>query len=299
MNSKIVVFGLVGTMLMGTTAVHAKKLKGDDISNMIIEGENRLMVHQPLLVFDWSPQLYKGVPELLVDGTVLGGLKPPSIKDPMIPYPARIESKKGASAHLNSIFEAPVLNLRIRPQKGEKESKVEYTFLIKDSKGTAFYEKKANGVMPPELTWDGFGSKSEPLEVGSDYSYTLSIIDEAGNPQRFSGSPFRVSSFRYKTGGKEVTMISSESVFSDRASTKLSAEGLRYIMETKDHFRPVYNRSVNIVVYDDDIKFGLSQANAIRDILIKELDYPESKITAQGLRLAEGKGYRYVEISSN
>lgn len=299
MKKTLILASLAGSIVFNSGSVQAKKLKGDDISNMIIEGENRLMVHQPLLVFDWSPNLYKGVPELLVDGRILGELKPPSIKDPTIPFPASIQSKKGASAWLNSISEAPVLNLRIRPQKGEKENKVEYTFLVKDSKGTPYYEKKANGVMPPEIKWDGFSSKNEPLEVGNDYNYTLSIIDEAGNPQRFSGQPFRVDAFRYKSGSKESTIIASRAVFADRSSTKLSSEGYRYVMEVKDRLRSSFNQNVTITVYDDDIKFGLAQASVLKEFLVKALDYPEQKINAQGLRMAEGKGYHYVEISSN
>jgi len=275
-------------------AAQAKKLKGEDISNMIIEGENRLQVHAPPSEYNWPVDVYKDVPATLRDPSILGALKSPSISQPPITIPKMSLSEKTASPWYNEIYEPPIITMKLRG--GDEKKKAQWAFLVKDSHGNVFYQQKKRGALPPELVWSGVGSGGHLLKVGYDYSYSLSIIDEAGNPQREAGKPFRLNSFRYNKGLKTITSVNPDVLFADRSSLKFSNGGFGTLTEVKDHLRSHYGQKIEVVTYDDDQKFALARSKAVGDFLAKSLDIPPSRITPQGYPQRQGDGYKHVDI---
>lgn len=285
---------ILSLFIIGLSPLEAKKMKGDDISNLLIEGENRLRVRPTMPDLQWDPTPYRDISEILRDRALVGALKPPALSNPPVPLPKRSRSQKAASPWLDRILEPPVLTLNIH-QKME-DQKVNWTLLVKDSQGKVFYQKKKKGVMPQQLKWEGFGKGHKPLKVGYDYSYALLILDEASNPQRFAGDPFKIPAFRYKKGGKWVTSIFPESIFINESSLKFSKSGVRYLIEVKDSLRNSFGKTINVVTYDRDTRFAKARSNKIRDFLAKVLEYPREKIVTAGLRLSKGDGYRHVDI---
>jgi hypothetical protein len=271
-----------------------KKGTGEDISNMIIEGENRLRVHGSVPEIAWEVDAYKDVPEALRDYVLLGELKSPSISQPPLTLPSKSVTQKAASPWLDDIYEAPVLTLSFKSESAVPKPK--WIFLVKDSHGKPFYEVNRTGKLPDQITWGGFGNNGKPLRVGFDYSYLMTIIDEAGNPKRFAGKPFRLNSFRFVRGGRTVTMFNPDSLFTDASSLRFSDIGRSSMIEVKDYLRNHYGEKVDVVAYDSEPKFALSRAKVVRTFLINSLDIPEDKVTAQGLPLNQGDGYKHVDI---
>ena len=271
-----------------------KKSTGEDISNMIIEGENRLQVHGQIPELSWNVDAYRDVPEALRDYVLLGELKSPSINQPPLTLPSKSTLQKTATPWLHDIYEAPILTLNFKSET--QVLKPKWVFVVKDSHGKPFYEINKASKLPEQIVWDGVGSNGKPLHVGFDYSYLMTIIDEAGNPKRFAGKPFRLNSFRFEKGGKVVTMLNPNSIFTERSSLRFSDIGRTTMIEIKDFLRNRYGGKIEIVSYDDDAKFGLSRAKIIRDFLVSSLDIPADKVTAQGLSISQGDGYKHVDI---
>jgi hypothetical protein len=146
------------------------------------------------------------------------------------------------------------------------------------------------------VEWDGIGKEGTPLEVGFDYAYSLSIVDEAGNPQRYSGKPFSIQAFRYARSGNTVTAINPDLLFSDASSVKFSPAGNRAMTEVKDFLRTRYTSGIEIIVYELDEKFAQARASAVQKYLSSEMEYAEGRIKTSGLSLNKKKGYRHVEI---
>jgi hypothetical protein len=273
---------------------HAKKMYGEDISNMIIQGENRLKVRPQIPEAPISADIYKDMTTFLKDNSVLGSLKPPAVEHPPVVLPQKSLSNKTATPWLDQIYEPPVLTLNLKTE--ESKRKMQWMFLVKDSHGQTFYEVRKKGALPSNLRWEGIGNSGDPLNVGYDYSYVVSLIDEAGNFQRVAGKPFRLDSFRYSGAGGIVTSFYPEALFIEASSTKFSIGGRDYLLEVKDFLRGHYGAKVEIITYDDDLKFGQTRSQVIKDFLVKVLDYPEDKINVDGQRLDKGRGYKHVDI---
>lgn len=295
MNTLKKIFLTAGILSLIAGASEAKKKgTGEDISNMIIEGENRLKVHGTVPETAWEVDAYKDVPEALRDYVLLGELKSPSISQPPLTLPSKSVTQKGASPWLDDIYEAPILTLSFKTEK--EVLKPKWVFVVKDSNGKAFYEINKTGKLPDTITWNGFGTNGKPLHVGFDYSYLMTIIDEAGNPKRFAGKPFRLNSFRFNKGGRTVTMFNPDSLFTDNSSLRFSDIGRSSMVEVKDHLRTHYGEKIEVIAYDNEIKFATSRAKVVREFLINSLDIPEDRVSFQGLPLTQGDGYKHVDI---
>jgi hypothetical protein len=292
-KTKIFIVSALGVGLLGSQSI-AKNMASPDLSNMIIQGENRLQVHPVMTKLDWKPEVYKDVTGLLQNNVVLKDIKPPTFDRPPLLLIEKVQSNKTASPWLTNIFESPVVTLKIKTATIVK--KAEYTFLVKDSNGKNFFSIRKKGELPEEIRWKGFSDKGEPLQVGFDYTYAFSTIDEAGNPQRMAGKPFKLDAFRYDRGATQVNSFFPEALFDERSSLKLSKTGYNYLTEVKDYIRSNYDKKIEIIVYDEDDKFGASRAQAIGAYFIRVLDFPENKISTQGLRLVNGGHYRHVDI---
>jgi hypothetical protein len=289
------VAGALAALGLCLSLAHAKKMGGDGLSDMIIRGENRLTVHPRVDAIPWSVTPDRDVPELLKDNAVIGQFQPPAVSQPPVATPAASRTAKAASPWLSRVHEPPVLTLELAG--AAKVERPEWTFLVKDSQGQVFYEMKRKGALPARLEWDGRGAGGEPLRVGTDYAYTLSVQDEAGNPQRFAGEAFRLAAFRVARLGKETTMLQPEALFEGRSSAKLSREGKDWLLEVKDRLRPRFGKSVDVVAYDDDQGLALARAKAVRQFLQEALEMPDDKIAAKGSTMKEGRGYRHVDVT--
>jgi hypothetical protein len=274
------------------TSAAAREMKGDDLSNIIIKGENRLRASARAPEMEWVADVYKEVPGLLENIGVLSDHTPPSIGKPPVVLPTQSVSRKTANPWLSAIQESPVLTLDL---KGKPTTDPRtWTFLVKDSRGGVFYEQKIRSKEPPSVVWDGFG-KSGPLHVGFDYTYTFTVVDEGGNAKRLGGKPFRIDAFRHNRGGGTTTLLASDSLFENRSSVSFSRDGAGLMVEVKDSLRDRADDKVEIIAYEADGVFAGTQANAAKEFLMKTLDWPENRITAQGLTLKEG-GYPHVQI---
>lgn len=284
----------LAVLLAGVPVFAAKKK--EDLSNMIIQGENRLRVEPRVPAIGWDPAPYQDVKGALQDTSILSNLTPPTISEPPVVLPEKTSSEKTASPWLERIYEPPVLRIEFKPAEAIAKSAAEWAFIVKDSHGETFYEVKGKKDLPPQMTWDGFGSSGEPLHVGDDYSYSFSIVDEAGNPHRHAGKPFRVDTFRFKKSGGEMSLFDPDVLFDGPSSLKLSANGRDYLDEVRDRLRRKYGAQVQVTCYDQDPKFAEFRARAVRERLMQSLDIPDTLAEAKGLPLAKGGGYRHVEI---
>lgn len=285
---------LVMLIFVQAAVAAPQKMKSDDLSNMIIQGENRLRVREGAPEPHFTPDLYKDMATVINDESLLLGFQPAAVSEPPIVYASKVAGRKTASAWLDSILEPPVLTLNIKSKPSAKQ--VEWVFLIKNSQGSEIYRIKKKGVMPEKIEWDGFDSKRQPLQMGADYSYSLSIIDEAGNPQHVPGKPFQVEAFRINSGGKNATLLGLRAIFQGDSELKFSKNGIATLTEVKDHLRTFYGKKLEVVVYDDDGKFGVARAQAIQNFLVKELDWAASKTVARSAPIKDGQGYSHVEI---
>ncbi len=288
------VLGILATLNL-INNLHAKKISSDDISNMIIEGESRLKVKPQVPELAWNVNVYDNVGELMKDNSAISGFRAPAVNHPPMSLPEKSFSDKAASPWLARMYEPPILTLATKAQ--ENAAKQEWAFLIKDSRGKVFYEDKSRGELPKELVWNGFGDSGEPLRVGFDYNYTLSIQDEGGNPQRFSGKPFRVDAFRYNSGGRLTVIIDPGALFTESNSAQLSEGGLKYVTEAKDAIRNRAGETVRITTYADDAKFAESRSAAIKKVLLKALDLEGKTIQTSAESVVKGGGYPHVEIT--
>jgi len=294
MNKNTILIALAALGLCGLAGAGAKELKGDDISDMLITGENRLRVPAPAMDAAWNPDPYRDMSVALREEPLIASLKSPAVSDPPLTFQKKTSSTKTASPWLRSVLQAPILTMEIKPPKEQK--KVDWIFLVKDSNGRAFYERRESGNLPEKIEWDGFGKGGSPLSVGKDYAYSLSIIDEAGNPQRVSGKPFAVPAFRYPQSGRVVTSVMPSLLFDEEASARLSGEGERVLTEIKDTLRTQFNRKIEVVVYETDPKFALARSNAVAQHLIKALEYDDARIEAKAGTVKGTEGHRHVEI---
>lgn len=280
--------------LAGLAHAAGREMKGDDISDMLITGENRLRVSAPKVDTAWSPDPWRDTASDLREPALLAALESPAVAEPPLTFPKKTMSAKTASPWLRSVLQAPILTMEIKPPKEPK--KVDWIFLVKDSNGRAFYERRESGHLPGKIEWDGFGKDGAPLLVGRDYAYSLSIIDEAGNPQRMSGKPFAVPAFRYSRSGRLVTAVTPAMLFDEEASARLSGQGRRVLTEIKDALRTRFDRKIEVVVYESDPKFALARSNAVARHLIQALEYDETRVEAKAGALKGAEGYRHVEI---
>src|SRR5262245_21795594 len=91
------------------------EVKADDLSNMIIKGENRLQVKPEPPAADMKPNLYRDLENHFKNYAALSDLKPPSLVQPPISFLAtESHSQKTAKPWLDEIREAPVLALHFR-----------------------------------------------------------------------------------------------------------------------------------------------------------------------------------------
>jgi hypothetical protein len=286
-------------VLLPFSPAQAAKKKTEDLSNMIIQGENRLRAEPHVPPVKWTPDVYRDVQGVLQDVSLLGELKPPAIQDPPVILPSKLDTAKTASPWLERVLAPPVLRIAFSPPEQVAKAAAEWAFLVKNSNGEVFYEMKGKGSeIPKEVVWEGFSNKREALHVGFDYSYSFSAVDEAGNPSRHAGKPFRIDAFRYPRGGGAVFAFTPESLFPGRSSLKFSEDGLKYLAEAKDFLRSRYGDRVEVLVYEDDPKFAGFRAQAVREWLMKALDLPDATITAQGFPTSKGDGYRHVDIAA-
>lgn len=283
---------IVAAGLMSSQA-HAGKMTGNDLSDMIIQGENRLTAQPSLDPVVWKVDLYREAADALraLPDDLMSPA--PALEKPPMELPPRLNSAVTASPWMNRIFEPPVLTINIKDPGVENP---EWTFLVKDSAGAVFFEKKGKGKLPGKLEWDGRGTRGEEMRVGFDYTYAFTVIDAAGNPQRESGKPFRLEAFRTRGNGSIVTSMTTESLFEGPSSAKLSSGGEELLTEAKDHARPRAFKHIRVVVYDLDASFAESRARRIADHLSTALNVSEELVTAQGEALRNGKGYRHVEL---
>src|SRR4051812_23818016 len=77
-----------------------KKMKSDDLSNMLIEGENRLRVKEKAPDDGFAPDKYKDISAMVTDESLLLAFRPPAINEPPIAYPQKLNSHKTATAWL-------------------------------------------------------------------------------------------------------------------------------------------------------------------------------------------------------
>jgi hypothetical protein len=294
MSYKSVWFAGAAVLLAALPSFAGKKK--EDLSNMIIQGENRLRVEPRVPPVEWDPAPYQDVKGTLQDTTLLDNLTPPTISEPPVVLPEKTDSQKTASPWLERIYGPPVLRIEFKPAEEISKSAAEWAFIVKDSHGETFYEVKGKKNLPPEMVWEGFSNKNEAIHVGDDYSYSFSIVDEAGNPHRHAGKPFRVDTFRYKKGGGELTMFDPDVLFDGKSSLKLSKSGRDYLDEVRDRLRRKYGAQMEIVCYDQDPKFAEFRARAVRERLMQSLDIPDALIEAKGMPLSKGGDYRHVDI---
>src|SRR5690349_5956503 len=92
MKRSLIYLPLVLTVTV--SAVHAKKMPGDDLSNMIIQGENRLQVHAVLPPVEWSPAVENEIEAQLGDNKLLLAMVPPALENPPLLLPDQMMSKK-------------------------------------------------------------------------------------------------------------------------------------------------------------------------------------------------------------
>ena len=276
--------------------LQAKKKGAEDLSNMIIQGENRLRVEPKVPAVDWDPMIYRDVQGVLQDYALIGELTPPSIEEPPVVLPEKSATAKAASPWLERIHEPPILFLGFKVPEDAAKSPSEWAFLVKDSNGQVFYELKGKKALPKEVVWEGFSGKNEPLHVGYDYSYSFSSTDEGGNPHRYAGKPFRIDAFRHGRSGRSVASFQPEVLFEGRSSLKISKDGTDYLTEAKDFLRGRYGSKIEVACYEEDAKFAQFRARTIRDFLLKALDLAEDLITAEGFPIAKGGGYRHVDV---
>lgn len=288
---KIRTFITCAISLFSVAAGYAKPIKTDDLSNLLIEGKNRLHVDAPEIQVAWAPDVYRGFSELLVDPALVGSLATPAINTPEVTFPSQMRSTKTARPWLRAIYDTPILTIAT---KGNQKAPVEWTFLVKDSQGKTFYEKHQKSVLPEKIEWNGLGNNGKPFSVGYDYTYSLSIVDQAGNPQRFSGKPFAIPACRFKQSGHVATHITPVMLFGDESSIKLSKEGMRVLLEVKDSLRDARD-SFEVITYDNDSKFGLARSQAIKLYLTEMLEWDDKRIQAKS-QVLDPKGYRHVEI---
>src|SRR5262245_40676672 len=96
----------VSAGLVFASAVSAKptrKAKTDDLSDLLIQGENRLRVSAPRVDVAWAADIYKDVPSLITDEALVGSLKTPTVDQPPVTFPSRLISEKTASPWLDTI----------------------------------------------------------------------------------------------------------------------------------------------------------------------------------------------------
>ncbi len=276
--------------LAALSPAQARKSMGDNLSDMIIQGENRLQAHPKIDDVAWTVNVYRDIPDVVRDNSWMSQFQPPAISQPPVVFPKQSASDKTSSPWMTRIYEPPVLTLQFKAEN--VSAKGEWTFLVKDSQGKTFYELKKKDKVPGELAWDGVGNGGQTLRVGYDYSYSFSFMDEAGNPQRFAGKSFRLDAFRHR----KTTSFQPEVIFESRASTKFSREGKDYLTEMKDFIRTRFGKPITVRSYDVDKGFALSRSKAVRDFLSAALDIPEEKITVDGQPVKDGKDYRHVDI---
>lgn len=288
------------SMILAVAAPAAAAKKPEDLSSMIIQGENRLRAEPRVPAVVWDPAVYRDVQGITQDYSMLGELKPPAIQEPPVILPERLDTDKTASPWLERILTPPVLRVAFNPPENVKKAAAEWAFLIKGSNGQVFYEQKGKAgqgkPLPETMEWEGFSNKGEALHVGFDYAYSFSAIDEAGNPSRHAGKPFRIDAFRYSKGGDVVTSFQPELIFDGRSSLKFSKDGLDYLTEVKDFLRGRYARKLSLVVYEDDAKFAGFRVQALKAWFMKALDLPADRVEAKGLASAKGGGYRHVDV---
>jgi hypothetical protein len=295
MMKKWVILSWAGFLVPGM-ALAAKKKMGEDLSNMIIQGENRLRVEPRVPVVDWSPAPYQDVQGIIQDVSLLSDLTPPTIQEPPVVLPDKSDSNKTASPWLERVYQPPLLKLQFTPPEAVAKNSAGWTFLIKDSNGNTFYEVKGKEAIPKEMIWQGFSNKGEPLHVGFDYAFSFSALDEAGNPHRHAGKPFRVDAFRHKKGSSDVFSFQPEAVFEGKSSLKFSKNGGDYLAEVRDSLRRRSDAKVEVVCYEEDVKFAQFRSAAVRDWIKKSLDIPDQLIQAKGLPVSKGGGYRHVDV---
>ncbi len=111
----ILVLSLLTT---GLIPAQARKMMGDNLSDMIIQGENRLSVHPGVDEVRWSVNVYRDIPDLVRENSWISQFQPPSIQTPPVALPERSRSVKTASPWLERIFEPPVLTLAFKAASG-------------------------------------------------------------------------------------------------------------------------------------------------------------------------------------
>ena len=115
------IFILILAFACLATYVQAAKMMGDDLSNMIIEGENRLKVHPTGPTLNWQVDPYQNMTQLFDDKSIMGQLQPKSIQEPPVKLPRRRVSNKTARPWHRDVYDQPVFNSYHKNKKRKKK----------------------------------------------------------------------------------------------------------------------------------------------------------------------------------
>lgn len=284
----------IATLAIGS-AWSEKKYKGDDLSNMVVEGENRLKLKSGMPPLEWKVDPYAKLGDEFAFLRVYEELSPPQISKPPLVMPATYDSKRVATPWLTRIMTTPVLTLNIKTE--ENIEGASWNFFIKDSNGRVFYEERDRGYIPEDLVWDGRGANGDMLQLGRDYTYVFSVIDAAGNPTRKAGKAFRLDALRYREDGWNVIGFSPDVLFTDKTRAELSANGKLYMEEVKDQIAQYFDGAIHIRMYGRDGNLARSRATVIQRFFTEALTLNEDQFKVTLEDPSKGGGYEHVDIA--
>jgi hypothetical protein len=150
--------------------------------------------------------------------------------------------------------------------------------VVSDETGGILFERRGGGSLPGKFIWDGRAANGRLLTPGESYFYSITIIDQAGNPLFTSSKPRQLNSLAfYENNNLNVSLLSSL-IFDKAQISALSPIGQSLMNETCDYIAKDIGRLTQITVVSTNPKLGEAQGASLRQFIIRKLALPKDDV---------------------
>ncbi len=249
---------------------------GQSRKDFVVSGEDKLKVRSDKLLRLLFVDVDKPIQKLMLESSELSQRILPEKEIASYEKAAMIsKSRMTFSPWLTLITKQPVLVIRTKKRKLGIKS---WKFVITDETGNVLYMKKGGSRLPAHFIWDGLCQDGSLVGVGESFYYSVTMVDQAGNPLFTSSKPKKLNSLAYyKKNNLHIDIVSSV-MFNKKIRSNLSTIGVSLMNETCDYIIKDIGRMTIITVSAVSPKLGQGQGEAIRAFIVNKLAIPKEDI---------------------
>lgn len=159
-----------------------------------------------------------------------------------------------------------------------KEAVQNWELVITDATGKVFRTFSNKGRPPGNIEWDGRDREGSMLDIGTDYSYYATAVDQLGNTSKILGGKIRIPGIYWKEELNSIVRLDGRVIFKEN-SQELTRAGERLLLEASDLVRKDIKKRLRVVVYSRKEDLSLKRARIVGTFLLDRVIMPISMVT--------------------